>query len=171
MLKVLKRDLKKWENISVSRSETGKLGGLKSGEARRTKLKQKEANEASASKSKQNEHVNDTVNDIKNIYTDGKPSAIDFNKFILIFNRFANRNFKLTEKIKTALKARLKEYTKDDILKAIKKAHDDQYHKDTNFKYLTPEFILRSDKLEKFLNAPEKPTKLIQQPWEGAIGW
>jgi hypothetical protein len=59
----LKRDLQKWENESLKRSDSGRLGGLKSGEARR---KQKEANEASASKSKQtqaNEAVTVTVND------------------------------------------------------------------------------------------------------------
>lgn len=58
----LKRDLRKWESISTQRSDIGKVGGIKSGEARR---KQKEANEAIALKLKQNEHdnVNVTVND------------------------------------------------------------------------------------------------------------
>lgn len=62
----LKRDLKKWENTSTVRSETGKIGGIKSGEARRHKSKQIKANEANALKSKQIEHdnVNDSVNDV-----------------------------------------------------------------------------------------------------------
>ena len=61
----LKRDLVKWECEREERVKAGKLGGLKSGEARRTKLKQTQANEASALKSKQtqaNEAVNVTVN-------------------------------------------------------------------------------------------------------------
>jgi hypothetical protein len=56
----LKRDLCKWEDKSINRSESGRLGGLKSGEARRSKTKQ---NEANALNSKQNEHVSVNVND------------------------------------------------------------------------------------------------------------
>lgn len=70
----LKRDLKKWEGTRESRSETGRLGGIKSGEARRRKAEQNEANEANGSTSKQNEaneavsvsvsvNVTDNVND------------------------------------------------------------------------------------------------------------
>jgi len=59
----LKRDLKKWEHKSEIRSEIGREGGLKSGEARRNKAKQ---NEAIGSKTKQNEHVTVTVTDTVN---------------------------------------------------------------------------------------------------------
>lgn len=74
----LKRDLLKYEGVKEIKSNSGRIGGIKSGEARR---KQTEANEAYASNSKQNEaneavtvNVNDNVtvndneiaNDIKN---------------------------------------------------------------------------------------------------------
>lgn len=62
----LKRDLIKWEDTKSERSKSGQLGGVKSGEARRNKAKQNEANEANASNVKQNEAneaVNVTVND------------------------------------------------------------------------------------------------------------
>ncbi len=58
----LKRDLIRWGEKKVVRSESGRLGGIKSGETRR---KQKEANEANASITKQteaNEAVNVNVN-------------------------------------------------------------------------------------------------------------
>lgn len=66
----LKRDLSKWKQTKLRRSEAGKKGGLKSGETRK-----KEPNEAIASNAKQNEAneavtvndnvtVNVTVNDI-----------------------------------------------------------------------------------------------------------
>lgn len=55
----LKNDLNKWEDKREKRSEAGKLGGIKSGESRRKK--QTEANEASASITKQNE-ANEAVN-------------------------------------------------------------------------------------------------------------
>ena len=63
----LKRDLKKFESKKERLSDSGKLGGVKSGETRR-KLKEIEANEANASNlkpSEANEAVNDnvTVND------------------------------------------------------------------------------------------------------------
>lgn len=64
----LKRDLKKWENLSAVRSGYGRMGGIKSGEVRKVKSlsnstneaknEANEANEATASKLKQNEHVN-----------------------------------------------------------------------------------------------------------------
>ncbi len=57
----LKRDLEKWSGISATRSEIGRLAGLKSGEARRTKSNQHEPNEPIGSKMNQNEHVNDNV--------------------------------------------------------------------------------------------------------------
>jgi len=66
----LKRDLKKWENTCDARSEAGRLGGIKSGEARRSKTNQNEANEANAlnlKQTKQNEHDNVKDNDIVNV--------------------------------------------------------------------------------------------------------
>lgn len=63
----LKRDLQKWDDKIDKLTEQGRLGGLKSGEARALKKKQ---NEANASKNEANEAVtvnvtvNDTVNDI-----------------------------------------------------------------------------------------------------------
>ena len=65
----LKRDLIKWEGKSTSRSETGRLGGIKSGEARRRKMNQNEAIEAIALNTKQNEQVivTDTVIDTVNV--------------------------------------------------------------------------------------------------------
>jgi hypothetical protein len=62
----LKRDLKKWESTSSQRSDIGRIGGIKSGEARRSKTKQTKQLLPERSKTKQNEHdtvnVNDTVN-------------------------------------------------------------------------------------------------------------
>lgn len=52
--KQLKRDLQRWEGTRSERSKAGHLGGIKSGETRR---KQKEANEANASKNQANEAV------------------------------------------------------------------------------------------------------------------
>lgn len=81
----LKRDLLKWDGVKTSRAITGKLGGIKSGEVRKEKalLKQNEANEANALKSKQNEAneavtVNVIVNDIVTVIN--KKESIDSRK-------------------------------------------------------------------------------------------
>jgi hypothetical protein len=67
----LKRDLKKFEQIKVARSEAGRIGGFKSGETRRSKTKQNEANEA----------VNDNDNDnVINIEHSSRPK-LDINGF------------------------------------------------------------------------------------------
>lgn len=87
--------------------------------------------------------------------------------FIEQFNRVRRTKFKSNGTVCGKLSARLKEgYTSRDIFLALKNAMADQYHQESNFKYLTPEFILRSDKLEKFLNAttdlPPEVRKLVQ---------
>lgn len=74
--------------------------------------------------------------------------------FIEKFNEIRGSKFKPSEKVERSLKSRLKNYEPRDIIKALKNAMTDQYHVDNNFKYLTPEFILRQDKLEYFLNLP-----------------
>ena len=59
----LKRDLEKWETeIKPKRSESGRLGGIKSGEARRSKTKQNEANASNTKQNEANEAVNVNVN-------------------------------------------------------------------------------------------------------------
>ncbi|RAJ28910.1 DUF6291 domain-containing protein [Pedobacter cryoconitis] len=164
----IERDSAKWEKTKGVRSVSGKLGGIKSGEVRRRK-REAEAYEPNASLTKQAEvnepvNVNGTVNGIPNskVITPVVPTAsIDFEKFIDGFNAIAKRKFKVTDTVKTSLKARLKKYTRKEIVAAIANAHKDKYHIDTKFKYLTPEFILRESKLEKFINQPEE-TKATQ---------
>lgn len=60
MKAVMKKDLKKYEEVIQKRSDAGKKGGVNSGKSRTSK--QNEANEANASIPKQNERVNDNVN-------------------------------------------------------------------------------------------------------------
>jgi len=155
----LKRDLVKWEVIKGKRSDAGKA----SAEARKL-AKEQDLTNSTHVKSVEEISTNPTVSGNvsvsvinKGIKTQVVPtSAIDFDKFIKYFNSKANRKFKATNNVKTKLKARLKDYSKEDIIQAIDNAHLDNYHKENNFKYLTPEFILRPDKLEKFINQPSQ---------------
>lgn len=97
-------------------------------------------------------NIKERKGDIKVITPVEKTGSIDYVKFIQFFNSKANRNYRVTTKVKTSLNARLKEYKKEEILQAINNAYLDPYHIETDFKYLTPEFMLRPDKIEKFLN-------------------
>lgn len=77
---------------------------------------------------------------------------INWSILLDFFNEVTGKNCKVVpEKAKSQFKARLKEsFTKDDIANAIQNAYNDNYHKETNHKYLTLEFISRADKLERF---------------------
>jgi hypothetical protein len=81
----LKRDLDKWENeIKPQRSEAGRLGGLKSGEARRSKLKQNEANALNLKQNEANEAVNVNVSVNDNVRKDiSKTLLIEVEKIFL----------------------------------------------------------------------------------------
>ena len=90
-----------------------------------------------------------------NIHTPGKPGIDTF--FIDLFNSTKGNGtptrYKLTDKVKKQLHARIKEgYTSEDFRKAILNCKNDQYHIETGLKHLTPEFITRADKLERHLN-------------------
>lgn len=78
---------------------------------------------------------------------------IDFDGLLKLFNTITKKNFRvINPKTKKQFKARIKEgYTKDDIRKAIINCYNSPYHKE-NPQYLTPEFISRADKLEKYSN-------------------
>ena len=79
---------------------------------------------------------------------------VDFDDFIESFNMIVGKNYKPIEKVKSAFIARIKQgYTSSQMLEALEKAVIDVYHIDTKFKYLTPEFITRQDKLDKWLNS------------------
>lgn len=86
---------------------------------------------------------------------------IDSSKLLEVFNSVLGKKARVVpEKAQKQLKARLKEgYTKEDIVKALRNASKDQHHLDTNYKYLTLEFITRSDKLERFVNMGDFKTQ------------
>ena len=94
--------------------------------------------------------INNTINNKYNI---------NFDKLLSFLNSKTGRNFKvINEATEKKYKARLKEgYTKDDILNAIINAVNSDYHKENDFKYLTPEFFSRADKLNMYSSLNNKP--------------
>lgn len=88
--------------------------------------------------------------------------------FLKSFNEITGKHFRGDTKSKKNLKARIKEgYTYENIKKAIKNALLDPYHKENGYLYITPEFITRSDKLEKFMNF--NPPTQQNFPLQGTI--
>ena len=85
-------------------------------------------------------------------------NTINFDKLLSFLNSKTKRNFKvINDATEKKYKARLKEgYTKDDILNAIINAVNSDYHKENDFKYLTPEFFSRADKLNMYSNTNNK---------------
>jgi uncharacterized phage protein (TIGR02220 family) len=86
---------------------------------------------------------------------------VDWDALLLAFNELTKRNFKIIpEKAKRQILARLKEgYSKEDLWNAILNCYNDEYHKETNHKYLTLEFISRPDKMEKYATDVVKSKK------------
>lgn len=77
-----------------------------------------------------------------------------YSELLLFINNTLNKKYRGDKKSEAAMNARIRDgYTMDDFKKAILAAREDQYHRETKYKYVTPEFITRPDKLEKFLNA------------------
>lgn len=74
----LKRDLAKYQDISSKRSEIGKLAGIKSGEARRTKTKQNEPIGLKTNQNEQDKEI-DTVIDKDTVKVKDKENKKDIN--------------------------------------------------------------------------------------------
>lgn len=80
-----------------------------------------------------------------------------YEKFINDFNIIRKSKFQPIQKVRTAFRNCLKTHTSSEILQALKNAMKDEHHIDREFNDLTPEFITRLDKLEKYINY--KPNK------------
>ena len=135
-----------------------------------TKGKDKGKGKGSHKEVQEEEQVQDEVEEKEEIIdVSAKAEKIDFEKLIEFINKNTGRNFKVINKtVKGKYLARLKDgYSKQDILDAISNSIKSDYHKENNFKYLTPEFFSRSETLDKYSNVnnsefKKEPTKKIR---------
>jgi uncharacterized phage protein (TIGR02220 family) len=148
-----KRDLIKWESTKEVRSIAGKA----SAEARKLlKENQQTLTNSTNVNLVQQTSTNLTVNDNVNVNVINNNNStsikVDWSALINQFNSITGKNTKVISPIvKTKILARLKEgYSKQDFLNAIENCYNDKWHKETNHKHLTLEFISRADKLERF---------------------
>jgi len=155
----MKRDLIKWLATKEGRSAAGKA----SAEARRL-LKESQQGSTNLTnvdfvqQSSTNSTVNVTVNDTVTVNVINK---IDYQALLETLNREFSRDFKLiNKKVRSSYEARLKEgYTKDQIMDAINNCKMNDYHKELNYQYCTPEFFSRAETLDKYSNVTKINTK------------
>jgi uncharacterized phage protein (TIGR02220 family) len=150
----LKRDLKKWEKYIEKQVVNGKKGGrpkTQKNPKNPTVLKKTQAN---PSKPKKADSVSVSVSVSDSVSNNTSKPRINFEAFLTHFNEITGKKHRtITKKVKEQLNARLKDgFTKAEIMKAVVNCAKDEYHRETNLKYLTPEFITRADKLDKYLN-------------------
>ena len=163
------RDNTKWERTREKRVESGRQGGIRSGEVRKAKA-ENEANEASASKSKQtkqneaNEAVNVNVNDNVNVngnvnvsdsFEAGSDGPAPLSSLLISYlNEKAGTNYNVT----AAVAQRIGElmdagYTADDMKSVIDKKVSEWKDSDKMRGYLRPRTLF-GDKFEEYVSAP-----------------
>jgi uncharacterized phage protein (TIGR02220 family) len=75
----------------------------------------------------------------------------DYAAFVQMMQEVTGRPFKGCKKSQSQFAARLKDgYTLEDFRRAATNASATDFHREKNFRYLTPEFITRPDKLETY---------------------
>jgi len=127
----------KWTKIIICQYDTYQIAGQTEGKQRASKWANRGQTEGNTiiNNNNSNKIVNNSVAD-----------------FIENFNKITERNFRVNDKVEDQLEKRLNEgYQLTDILNAVKNCAGDPFHIE-NPNYLTPAFILRVDKLEKYLN-------------------
>jgi len=91
---------------------------------------------------------------------DKDKDILSYKDFIQIFNQMTGSNFKGDASAKRHFDARIKDgYTLEQFQTAIHNCLSDEFHQ-KNPNYLTPEFITRPDKIEKYLNYKKVKSKL-----------
>ena len=163
------RDNTKWERTREKRAESGRLGGLRSGEVRKAKA-ENEANEASASKSKQtkqneaneavnvnvnvngNVNVNDNVSDSFDAVSDD-PRALS-SLLISYLNEKAGSNYRTTAEVVERIETLLSEnYTPDDMRFVIDKKVAEWKDDPKMRGFLRPRTLF-GDRFEEYADAP-----------------
>ena len=158
------RDNTKWERTKAARTESGRQGGIRSGEVRRAKA-QSEANEASASQSKQNE-ANEAVNVNVNVNVNGNVNGADAealsSSLISYLNEKSGGKYKptaaITDRIGELLSAG---YTESDFIQVIDSKVAEWKDDPKMRSYLRPRTLF-GDKFEEYVSGPV-PIKVEEQ--------
>lgn len=111
--------------------------------------------------SKRNTHTTKQYNNKtnnNNVGLQATPTADEINflkrcqNFVEYFNSQKNSKYQATEKVIKAYRRAIKKYSKDDFVNVIAAALNDSHHRQSNFMYVTPEFVLREEIIERYKN-------------------
>lgn len=99
---------------------------------------------------KQSESTSESISSIdKQITINKEQETIDYDKLLKYINLTFNKKIqKVNDKAKKQFNARLKDYSKDIFKIVIDNLKNDEYHKETNYKFITPEYISREKTIE-----------------------
>jgi len=119
---------------------------------------QKKDFESTGNQQTNNTQPNKQTTTTNNIINKQDNISVDWARLLEQFNDITGKESKVVNnQVKAKIISRLKEgYTKQDLIDAIKNCFEDPYHKETNHKYLTLEFISRADKMEKYATIKQK---------------
>lgn len=157
------RDNTKWEQTKAKRAESGRRGGIRSGEVRREKAE----NEASASKSKQtkqneaneavnvNVNVNDNVNvNVSDSFEAGSDGPAPLSSLLISYlNEKAGTNYNVTAAVVQRIGELMNAgYTADDMKSVIDKKVSEWKDSDKMRGYIRPSTLF-GDKFEEYVSA------------------
>ena len=153
------RDNTKWEQTKAKRAESGRRGGIRSGEVRRAKA-EAEANEANASRFEANEanEANEAVNVNVNVNGNGNVNGADAealsSSLISYLNEKSGGKYKptgaITERISELLAAG---YTEKDFIQVIDSKVAEWKNDPKMRSYLRPRTLF-GDKFEEYVSGP-----------------
>ena len=153
------RDNTKWERTKAARAESGRQGGIRSGEVRRAKA-EAEANEANASRFEANEanEANEAVNVNVNVNGNGNVNGADAealsSSLISYLNEKSGGKYKptgaITERISELLAAG---YTEKDFIQVIDSKVAEWKNDPKMRSYLRPRTLF-GDKFEEYVSGP-----------------
>lgn len=95
---------------------------------------------------------------IENSNLDNDSKQIDFERLIIYYNKILNKSCRvISKKAKDNFTQRIKEgYLKQDIVKVIDNVSNDNFHKESNFKHVTLEFLSRPIIFERYSSMEHK---------------
>lgn len=97
-----------------------------------------------------------------NKYLEGKLPKSNYALFIDLLNELTKRKFEYNDKKAQRQFEYLHKqgYKREQFTKVIQNAYEDPYHIENNFKYLTPEFLTRTNIFERYLNIKTKEEQI-----------
>lgn len=107
-------------------------------------------------------HVMAEDQEIKKVHIEKESDTImpEYDTYVEYLNKAVGKSYKGNKQTKLQFAARIKEgFGLVDFKRAIDNASKNDYHKENAYRWLTPSFFVRADKLDMWANAKEQEQK------------